>query len=223
LDLAAEAPAVLPCFGWDPVSVADRPRDWLHKLQLVMQTGRAAVGMVGVDRSQRRCSLAEQLEVLSAQLDLAGQCHCPVVLRCDRDAVLVLKILEGLAKHPLGVLWYGFTGPVRLIEPLVRLGVYFAYAGDLLSHKNARTKRVCKAVPLDRLLLATNAPGALPPAPYAPYQRLDADHHRVNEPANLPHIIDGVAHWLGQDPDQLAQILTHNALCLFGSLIPGDL
>jgi len=223
LDLASEAPAVLPCFGWDPACLADRPRDWLHKLQLVMQTGRAAVGMVGLDRSLRRCCLAEQLEVLSAQLKLAGQRHCPVVLRCDRDAALVLKILEGQEEPPLGVLWYGFTGPVHLIDPLVRLGVYFAYAGDLLSHKNTRIKRVCKVVPLDRLLLATHAPAAMPPVPYGPYQLLDADHRRVNEPANLPHIIDGVAHWLGQDPDQLAQILTHNALCLFGSMIPSEL
>lgn len=223
LDLAAAAPGVLPCFGWDPAHVADRPRDWLHRLQLVMQPGHAAVGMVGLDRSQRRCSLAEQVEVLHAQLVLAGQRRCPVILRCDRDSVRTLEILESLEEPPSGVLWYGFTGPVRLIEPLVRLGVYFGYAGDLLSHKSPRIRRACKAVPLDRLLLATAAPGAMPPDPYAPYQLLDADHHRVNEPANLPHIIDGVAAWLGQDADQLAQLLTHNALCLFGSMIPSEL
>ncbi len=223
LDLAAAESSVLPCFGWDPAHIADRPRDWLHKLQLVMQTGRAAVGMVGLDRSQRRCAMTEQVEVLRAQLALAGQRHCPVVLRSDRDSVRVLDILDGLEAPPSGVLWYGFTGPVRLVEPLVRLGVYFAYAGDLLSHKSPRIRRACRAVPLDRLLLATDAPGAMPPAPYAPYQLLDADQHRVNEPANLPHIIDGVASWLDQDADQLAQLLTHNALCLFGSMIPSEL
>lgn len=222
LDLAAAAPSVLPCFGWDPACLADRPRDWQHRLQLVMNTGRAAIGMVGLDRTQRHCSLQEQIEVLRVQLELAARFDCPVVLRCGRDVKRVVRLLESMDKRPLGVMWSDFTGPVRLIEQVVRLGGYFCVTGDLLAHPGWRTKRLLRSLPLDRLLLASDSPLALPPAAYAPYQLLDADHHPVNEPANLPHIVTGLATQLALEPDDLAQILTHNALCLFGSLIPSE-
>lgn len=222
LDLAIRTPAILPCFGWDPARLADRPRDWQHKLQLVMNTGSAGIGMIGLDRSVRECSISEQMEVLTAQLTLAGQLQRPVILRCARDAERLTEVLERLDKPPSGIMWLDFAGPIHLVERLVRVGVYFCYSGTLLYPKYSRMKRILRAVPLDRLLMATDAPGAIPPPSYAPYQALDADRHPVNEPANLPYIVTGLATLMDQEPGQLAHMLYHNALCLFGALIPGE-
>ncbi|MFC1764447.1 TatD family hydrolase [Planctomycetota bacterium] len=222
LEQAATDVRFIPCFGIDPVGLAERPKDWYHKLQLCLNTGPAAVGMVGLDRSVRTVSLKDQEEALQMQLLLAGRMQCPVLLRCGGEWQRLVTLLEMLDEAPSGYLLSGYHGPVRLVERFVRTGAYFCFNGDTLVHKFSRAARLLKAVPLDRLLFATDSPAAIPPDPFAPYQLLDADRHPINEPANLPHLVEGVAPVLDLEPDELARMLQHNALCLFGTLMPAE-
>ena len=222
LELAATESNLIPCYGIDPLGLSDRSDDWHEGLEHCLELGPGAVGMLGLDRSVRDVSLKEQEDLLVVQLRLAHKYQRPVLLRCRGQWPRLLSLLEDLDVHPPGLLLCGFHGPPRMVERFIRLGAYFLVTGDILTHRHSRAARLLKTLPLDRLVAGTDAPDALPPAPFAPYQIIDADRRAVNEPANLPHIVEGLAPHLALDLDVLAQLLHHNTLCLFGVLIPGD-
>jgi len=94
---------------------------------------------------------------------------------------------------------------------LASRGAYFAFGCSVLGHNHLRARAALQAVPLDRLLIETDAPALLPPEGYRPHVIETGDGARYNEPANLPRIAEGIAGLLGVSAERLTQITTANA------------
>ena len=219
MDLAFKYDSVIPCFGLHARAVAGRSDDWRHKLGTFLKISAAAVGVIGLDYSLRGCDRDSQQHLFVEQLRLAQQFERPVLFECHRAWDDLIGLLNDLDTLPPGLLVHDYQGPVQQIEALVGKGVYFCFAGSLLLEKSRRLERLLKAIPLDRLLVSTDAPQAAPPVAHGPYQRTLAPGKTINEPANLPHLLPGVAQTLQVEPERLAEIINHNSLCLFGTLI----
>lgn len=131
-------------------------------LNLVRDPKTVAIGEIGLDYHWDTHSADFQKVWFKDQLDFAKQVNLPVIIH-DREAHG--DTLELLKKHkPKGVL-HCFSGSNEMAKEILKLGMYIG-VGGVVTFKNARkTVEVVKELPLDRLLLETDAP-YLSPEPF---------------------------------------------------------
>ena len=131
-------------------------------LNLVRDPKTVAIGEIGLDYHWDTHPADFQKVWFEAQLDFAKQVNLPVIIH-DREAHG--DTLELLKKHkPKGVL-HCFSGSNEMAKEILKLGMYIG-VGGVVTFKNARkTVEVVKELPLDRLLLETDAP-YLSPEPF---------------------------------------------------------
>lgn len=104
----------------------------------------------------------KQIEVVKSQLKLANDLNMPVVFH-DREAHG--DSMELLKKYKPKGLLHCYSGSTEMLKEVLKLGMYISLGG-VVTFKNARVPvEVAKAVPVDRLLLETDAP-YLAPVPY---------------------------------------------------------
>lgn len=180
-----------------------------------------AIGEIGLDYYWDAAPHNLQQRLLRAQLDLAAELGLPVVihLREKDDATEgpcawdLMKILgdwvaglrsrkEPLAEHP-GVL-HSFSGSLATAQQAIRLGFYIGVTGPV-TYRRERQELVA-ALPLDRLLIETDAP-FLAPAP---------QRGKRNEPACVRLIADKIALLHGTSIEHIAKVTSVNAKHLFG-------
>ncbi len=119
-----------------------------------------AVGEIGLDYYwEDACPRDKQLEVFEAQLQIAKKYDLPVIVH-DREAHAdTVRLLQRY--RPSGVV-HCFSGSVETMKEIVSLGMYIGLGG-VVTFKNARVPvEVAAAVPIERLLLETDAPYMAP-------------------------------------------------------------
>jgi len=121
---------------------------------------------------------------------------------------------------PAGMMIHAYGGPVDLIQPLADMGAYFSFAGTVLDESKVRARQAICQVPRDRLLIETDAPDLLPPAPFRQPKTAATAGREVNEPANLPAILGGIARLIGETEPRLRATLWDNGRRFLGGLAP---
>lgn len=119
-----------------------------------------ALGEIGLDyHYEDACPREQQKEIFEAQLCLANELDLPVIIH-DREAHG--DTMDFLRKHrPKGTL-HCFSGSVEMAREIIQLGLYIGLGG-VVTFKNARhSVEVAAEIPLDRLLLETDAPYMAP-------------------------------------------------------------
>ena len=112
---------------------------------------------------------------------------------------------------------HAYGGSAEVVQPLTRLGAFFSFGGSVLGQNRLRARAALQAVPLDRLLLETDAPALLPPAEYREFVITAENGATYHEPANLPRLAAGIAGLLGMPAAELADLSTANAQRWLGS------
>jgi len=170
-----------------------------------------AVGECGLDYFRNFSPEAAQRAAFSAQLELAATVRKPVFLH-QRDAhESFLEILTPHRDRLVGGVAHCFTGGPEELAAYLDLDLYIGVTGWVCDERRGEAlRRALPSIPLERLLLETDAPYLLPrdlkPKPA----------HRRNEPAFLRHVLERVAERLGESPDAVAAATTANAQRLFG-------
>ena len=191
--------------AWSP-EVEDAIRQFAHAQKVV------AIGEIGLDYYWDYSPRAVQIPAFEAQLALAASLNLPVIIHNRESDEDVMRILEtwasGLsgerARRP-GVM-HSFSGTPEIAERALAAGFYLGFTGPI-TYKNAEvTRRIAASVPLDRVLVETDAP-YLPPVPH---------RGKRNEPAYIPLIVERLASVKGVSPDEMAAATTRNAEMLFG-------
>jgi TatD DNase family protein len=212
LHLAREHPQWLrTTAGIHPHHAAEcQPATRADLLVLLNEPEVLAVGECGLDAFRDYSTPADQERAFRLQLELAAEVRKPVFLH-QRDAhdafVAILKDhLAGLA----GGVAHCFTAGVEEARVYLDLGLRIGITGWLCDERRGlHLKDVVRFVPLDRLLVETDAPYLLPrdlkPKPKS----------RRNEPCYLPHIVAAIAAYRGETLESVATQTTRNALELF--------
>jgi TatD DNase family protein len=118
-----------------------------------------------------------------------------------------LRILEEEGAGEAGGVFHCFTETLAVAEAALRLGFHISFSG-IVTFKNAlQIKEVASFVPLDRILVETDAP-YLAPVPH---------RGKLNHPALVRHVAEEVARLKGIDIEALAQATTTNFFRLFGA------
>lgn len=212
LRLADRYAGVYAAVGIHPTSTASFSPE--HLTAVEGHAGHAkvvAIGEIGLDYYWDKSPKDTQRNAFEAQLALAARLDLPVIIH-NRDANDdVMTILEqwaaalppSLRERP-GVL-HSFSGDMAMAEHALQAGFYLGFTGPL-TFKNAEdTRRIAAAVPLDRLLVETDAP-FLTPVPY---------RGKRNEPAYIPYMVERLAALKLIATDEMAAITTQNAERLF--------
>ncbi len=194
---------------------ADRVHpDWLTILeQQLLQPEVVAVGECGLDYNRMFSEKQQQRRVFSAQLSLAKQ-HAKAVYLHERDAFS--DQIDLLQSHQVSHGFaHCFTGDDTLLRAYLDLGLYIGITGWLCDERRGGAlQQALKFVPLDRLVLETDAPYLLP------RNLQDKPKSRRNTPACLPAIGSKVAELLQLELAAVASMSRTNSLKLFG--IPAD-
>lgn len=211
-------PCVVPNFGLHPWFILYRTPNWLNVLKEFLQsTPEAAVGEIGLDKAPwaSHIDYATQVEVFQKQLQLAKELNKPASIHCVEAFDDLIQILKSWGPFPAGFLLHSYMGSHELVPELAALGAYFSISGHLMPVEESKAKKMLQSIPLDRLLLETDSPDALPkPINSDPILHLAAEE-TLNHPANIHHVLGYVASLLEMNREELGQLSYENARRIF--------
>jgi len=217
LALARQWPEVLPSFGYHPWYVRERTPGWRESLVRFLDAIPSAVGEIGLDRWIRDHDSAQQEEVFVWQWQLAAERNLPVSIHCLQAWGRLVELLQAGPRSRCGFVLHSFGGPQELIEPLAELGAYFSLPGYFAQPRKERQRETFRHVPLDRLLIETDAPDqSLPPERVRWPLPADGRGKPVNHPGNLAAVYDFAAELLNLPLERLAGCVEENFQRLFG-------
>ena len=205
--LVERHPGVLrPMLGLDPGSV---DRDWrseIDALQAWRSRGPVAVGEIGLDYHYGTEFREEQKEAFRVQLELAAAWDLPVNIHLRDATEDFFAILQDCRHLHLRGNLHAFSGSAETFDRLQRLGGdWYVGIGGVLTFKKASLAETVKRIPLERILLETDAP-YLTPTPH---------RGERNESAYIPLIAAFLARQKGVSVEEVAAVTTANAQRLF--------
>ena len=165
LALAESDARLIPAVGLHPWKVAEAPEDWRERLQNAIARGARAVGEIGLDRWIQAQDLKAQKDAFRFQFALAARQNLPVTIHCLKAEGLLLQLLSKMERPARGIHLHAFNGSVESAKQLLAHGAYFSFNGGQLKPNAKNVRRLISVIPLDQLLVETDAPDFLPPAP----------------------------------------------------------
>ena len=180
-----------------------------------------AVGEIGLDLfvpTLRVSPLRERQDYFyTEQLKLARKHGLPVILHVRRSADQLLKGLRKVARETAGGAWHGiahaFNGSEQQAKAFIDLGFKLGFGGALTYARALQLRRLAASLPLDALVMETDAPDMLPHWLYkTAEQRAAGEPQGCNEPGEVPRIGAELAALRGITPDELAAATTRNAM-----------
>lgn len=205
IDLAARYDGIYATVGIHPNEVERASTEDVAQIEaLAGLPGVVGIGETGLDFYRDHVSPERQNSVFRWHIQLARRCNLPVVVH-DRDAHdEVLSTLQEEKAADTGVALHCFTGDQAMAAKAVAAGYHISFGG-LVTFRKTALDTVIPHIPLDRLLVETDAP-YLAPVPF---------RGRRNEPAHLVHTASAVARFRGMTPEAVAELTSRNAQTLF--------
>ncbi len=164
-----------------------------------------AIGECGLDYHYEGYNKAKQFEVFESQIMLANKLNKPLVVHARdacKDTVDILTANKNYLTN--GFLMHCFSESIETAKIMLDLGGYFSFGG-VVTYKNAKRIDVVKQIPIDRLLIETDAP-YLSPEPF---------RGKLNEPKNVAVTYKFISENLGYDLQDFSNIIEDNFNRLF--------
>lgn len=191
-------------FGLHPW-VADQPLDLYQLKDLLLESGAVAVGEIGLDFKIIKPGRARQINVMTAQLQLALDLDLPVIVHCRSAFEELLQVLGDNSTGLRGVVHAYSRGP-ELACRFTDLGLHVAFGGALTRPKAKRARRTATSLPFDRIVLETDAPSI----------GLEGVAPADTEPRHIRDIAAALAEIRSSSVKEVADQTTANARQLFG-------
>jgi TatD DNase family protein len=172
-----------------------------------------AIGETGLDYFYEHSPRAAQQANFRSHIAAGRHTSLPVIVHtrdADDDTIAILR--DEMGKGAFTGLIHCFTGTQKLADAALELGLYISVSGIATFKNSTALRDVIKTVPLDRLLVETDAP-YLAPVPH---------RGKTNEPAFVVHTAALLAELKGVTPDALATATTENFFRLFSKVQPPD-
>ena len=219
LELAAQYPGrIFPAMGIHPTrSIYEKWSDRKRVDAFAKTPGVIAIGECGLDyhyRREEQHRLRQHIWFLY-QLDLAWRLKKPVILHVRDAHEDALRILRWHPARKLGGVIHCFYGSWEIAEQYLKLGYHIGIGGSVLQLEE-RAKDLWEAIlhiPLDRILLETDAPFILPFCKDVIQPKLL--RRARNTSLILPVVIKKIAELKGISPEEVERTTTENTIRLF--------
>jgi len=167
-----------------------------------------AIGETGLDYYRLPEPLDWQRERFRTHIRAAREAGRPLIIHTRAAAADTLRIMREERAGDAGGVMHCFTESLDVARAAIDLGFHISFSG-IVTFKNARQlQEVARALPLDRLLIETDAP-YLAPVPF---------RGRTNEPSFVPHVARKVAELHGTSLATVETVTTGNFLSCFNLL-----
>lgn len=214
--IARQYPGVLyATAGIHPHDAKSFDAQSISKLKnLLQQKHVVSVGECGLDFDRDFSPRNKQEECYRAQLELAIEVQKPLFLHERAAFTRFMDITKDyLPKLPKGVV-HCFTGSLQEAKTYLDNGFYLGFTGAISDAKRfSHLKEVIQYVPLDRMMIETDAPFMLPKN--VPNSLLKKYQERRCEPSFLPYVAGTIAQFKGIALDKIAEETTRNAKVFF--------
>lgn len=169
-----------------------------------------AVGEIGLDGFVPGLDMERQMHFYRGQLRLARQWDLPVILHVRRSADLLLKGLRALPVR--GGIAHAFNGSLQQAKTFVAMGFKLGFGGAMTFDRALQLQRLARELPLESIVLETDAPDIPPHWLYTTAQQRAQGHmQKPNTPGQLPRIGEVIAQLRGLESAALARATTSNA------------
>jgi TatD DNase family protein len=169
-------------------------------VRLAMHPRIVAIGETGLDYYRLKGDLQWQRDRFRTHIRAARRSGKPLVIHTRAAAEDTLRIMREEGADAVGGVMHCFTESAEVARAAVALGFCISFSG-IVTFKSAEALReVAREVPLDRVLVETDAP-YLAPVPY---------RGKTNEPAFVRHVAEGIAKARGVDIDVIEEATTRN-------------
>jgi TatD DNase family protein len=188
------------CAGFDAAQ--------LHEIRSLAQHPKVvAIGEIGLDYYWHKVDHDTQARAFRAQLELAAEINKPVIIHSRDAASDVVTLLEEFTRQVrlTGTL-HSYFDDLDVAQRAFAIGFCIGVTGPITFKKSNRERDIIRQVPLDHVLLETDAP-FLTPAPH---------RGERNEPAYMRHVAETIAQAREQSVEDVARQSTANAEQLFG-------
>lgn len=202
IDISKNYSNVYTCVGVHPENVEDFDFSLMNKFrELVKDSHVKAVGEIGLDYHYTKENKDLQIKLFQEFLKLAEEVNLPVVIH-SRDATL--DTINILKQYNVKGVIHCFSGSLETAKEYINMGFALG-VGGVITFKNSKLYEVIKDVPLEYIVLETDAP-FLTPEPYRKYK---------NESKYIPVIGEYIANLKGVSLEEVMNVTTNNARRIF--------
>ena len=210
LALCASHPDFLyPMVGLHPEEVRPNYKEELAQIHALLATTPSliAIGEVGLDYYWSREYEREQLDAFEMQVQWAVETRLPLMIHCRKAQNEMVRLLRQYEKDLPGGVFHCFTGNAHEAAELLQFDRFVLGIGGVFTFKKSHLPEVLPAsVPLDRIVLETDAP-YMAPVPM---------RGQRNESAYVAHILQRMAEAYQVSPEELAEKTCENAARVLG-------
>ena len=190
-----------PMLGLHPEDVKADWREVLERIKAAITPEVIAIGEVGLDYYWSREFEKEQLEAFEEQVRWAVELQLPLMIHCRKAQNEMVAIIKKYQKELTGGVFHCFTGNEHEAEELLQFDRFVLGVGGVSTFKKSHLPEVLPAVvPLDRIVLETDAP-YMAPVP---------KRGERNEPAYVAYVLKRLAEAYGVSEEELAQKTNDN-------------
>lgn len=162
-----------------------------------------AIGETGLDYFKNFSQSSNQRLLFSSLLELAGEFNKPLVIHTRQAESDTLEILKNAM--PLRAVVHCFSGDKSFLDECLKMGFFISFTCNITYKKADDLRKLVKAIPLERMMLETDAP----------YLSPDGFRGKRNEPMQIKLLAEFVARLKGTSLDEVAARTTENARNFF--------
>lgn len=210
LALAETHPQLFAAVGVHPDTQEGAEPDIATLVSLARHPKVVAIGETGLDYYRLEGDMEWQRERFRTHIRAAIQAGKPLIIHTRSAAEDTLRLMREECADQIGGVMHCFTESLEVAEAAIDMGFFISFSG-IVSFKNAHAlKEVVRRVPLDRMLVETDAP-YLAPVPH---------RGQTNQPAFVMHVAEEIARLRGISFAEVADTTTRNFFQLFRSALP---
>ncbi len=204
IELAEEYPFIYATVGFHPTDAQHvKPNDYELLIKQLKHEKVVGVGECGLDFYWDKEFIDEQIEVFKRQIELSLEFNKPLIIHMRDASEATFNVLSGYSK--LKGIMHCYSGSLEMANHFLDLGLHISLGGPVTFKNGHKPKEVAKMVPLDKILVETDAP-YLSPHPF---------RGKTNEPARVKLVAEEIARLKNMSYEDLAIQTTKNAYKLF--------
>ena len=192
--------------GWHPVDAIDCTDERLEWIESLSKHPKIiGIGEMGLDYHWDKSPKDIQKDVFRKQIALAKRVQLPIIIHNREATQDCVDILKEENASEVGGIMHSFSGSNEIADEILKMNFYVSLGGSVTFKNAKQPKEVAKHVPLDRLLVETDAP-FLSPHPY---------RGKRNEHARVKLVAEQIAELRGLTYEEVCEATTENAERLF--------
>jgi TatD DNase family protein len=206
IEIAEQHKTIYAAVGWHPVDaidMTDRELEWIEELSAHPKV--VAIGEMGLDYHWDKSPKDVQIEVFRKQIRLAKKLNMPIIIHNREATEDIIEVLKEEDAASVGGIMHCYNDSADYVQTCLDMNFYISLGGPVTFKNATLPKEVAVQVPLDRLLIETDAP-FLAPHPY---------RGKRNEPAYVKLVAKKIAELRGMTLEEISEATTRNAISLF--------